>query len=208
LNPDLLYSFTSVENPKVRHGIESLRLGTPYYLNAGMPNGFVHYAMKDVVVFDEVDGDLVFEFVGRKSTGMNLAAEKVSDEQILDTVIKSQTKSNVDIRHFFLSPHTEAGKTAYHWTLFVSDEVNLCENKLAETFDLEMQEQNPDYKDCREVNVLGPAQVRLLNSKNLQSYFDRNRDRGQFKMKTTFETAEEYLDFMENNFPAPTQVLQ
>jgi GH3 auxin-responsive promoter. len=208
LNPDLLYSFTSVENPKLRHGIQNLRLNTPYYLNVGTPNGFIHYAMKDVVTFTEVDGDLVFEFVGRKNTGMNLAAEKVSDDQILDTVIKTQTKANIDIRHFFLSPSTEAGKTSYHWTLFVSDEVNECTKKLGKIMDDTMSELNPDYMDCREVNVLAEAQVRLMNSGNLQAYFEKNRDRGQFKMKTTFETAEEYLDFMHNNFPAPTEVLQ
>ncbi|MNT16375.1 GH3 auxin-responsive promoter [compost metagenome] len=209
LNPDLLYSFTQVENPKIRHGIENLRLHTPYYLNAGMPNGFIHYAMKDVVIFDEVDGDLVFEFVGRKNTGMNLAAEKVSDDQILDAMIKTQNKANLDVRHFFLSPHMdENGKTSYNWTLFVSDEVNHCHKNLAEILDNTMSELNPDYADCREVNVLSQAQVRLMNSGSLQAYFEKNRDRGQFKMKTTFETAEEYLDFMENNFPAPTQVLQ
>ncbi len=62
-----------------------------------------------------------------------------------------------------------------------------------------MQKINGDYKDCRDIGVLGPAQVSVKNADSLQKYFEQNRSRGQFKMKTTFETAEEYLNFMRSN---------
>ena len=200
LNPDLLYSFTAVDDPRLNHGIDQVELGRHYYLNVGTPNGFIHYAMKDVVSFEVVNGDLVFEFVGRKATGMNLAAEKVSDEQILDAVLLAKQRSNLDIRHFFLSPLTENGKTLYHWTLFVPEGVQPNKEELAKILDQAMCELNHDYQDCREVNVLAQAQVHLMNAETLQSYFEAHRDKGQFKMKTTFETAEEYVQFMRQHF--------
>ncbi len=77
LNADLIYSFTPVEGEKKNLGLQEIETRVPYYINVGCPNGLIHYAMKDVVTFEEINGDLVFEFVGRKSTGMNLASEKI-----------------------------------------------------------------------------------------------------------------------------------
>ncbi|MFV8259004.1 GH3 family domain-containing protein [Bdellovibrio bacteriovorus] len=199
LNPDLIYSFTPVNGPKKNVGLHQIEMGVAYYLNVGTPNGMIHYCMKDVVSFDLNNGDLVFEFVGRKSTGMNLAAEKVSDDEILDCYLNTKNSHNVDLRHFFLSPVLNNGKAAYLWTLFVPEKANIDVEALAATLDQQMQKLNGDYHDCREVGVLGPAQVQIMNADYLQAYFEKNRSRGQFKMKTTFETAEEYLSFIRNN---------
>lgn len=197
LNPDLLYSFTPVVGEKKNLGLHEIEAGVDYFINVGCQNGLIHYSMKDVITFDEIEGDLVFEFVGRKSTGMNLAAEKVSDDNILDCYVAVKNSSNVDLRHFFLSPVMSEGKTSYLWTLFTSAaQTDINTESLAESFEREMQRQNGDYKDCRDVGVLGPAQVCLKSANYLQKYFEQNRSRGQFKMKTTFETAEEYLNFM------------
>ncbi|WP_413580617.1 GH3 auxin-responsive promoter family protein [Bdellovibrio sp. HCB288] len=199
LNPDLLYSFTPVEGKTQNVGLHQIEMGVPYFLNVGTPNGMIHYCMKDVVSFDLVNGDLVFEFVGRKSTGMNLAAEKVSDDDILNCYLNTKKSLNVDLRHYFLSPGTEDGKATYMWTLFVAGNANVDAKTLAENLEKEMQRINGDYSDCRDVGVLGAAQVQIMNADYLQGYFEKNRSRGQFKMKTTFETAEEYLSFIRQN---------
>lgn len=204
LNPDLLYSFTPVEGESKTLGLQEINLNIPYYINVGAPNGFIHYPMKDVISFEEHNGDLVFEFVGRKNTGMNLAAEKVSDDEILDCYLSTKNKINVDLRHFFLSPTMdEHGKTSYLWTLFVPAKTEMDRDFLAQTLDGEMMRINDDYKDCRDVGVLGQAQVVLMSADYLQKYFETNREKGQFKMKTTFETAEEYLKFLRVNLIQP-----
>ncbi len=209
LNPDLLYSFTPAEGPQNPVGLHQIELGQSYFLNIGTPNGFIHYSMKDVVSFQEVQGDLVFEFVGRKSTGMNLAAEKVSDNNILDCYLYAKNSANLDLRHFFLSPTDVDGRAAYHWTIFAPNNISVDESTaLAKILDEKMQALNGDYSDCREVSVLGPARVTLINADHLQTYFENNRKKGQFKMKTTFETAEEYLTFMKNHITDTTGVLQ
>ncbi|XGC79328.1 GH3 auxin-responsive promoter family protein [Bdellovibrio bacteriovorus] len=209
LNPDLVYSFTPVEGAKVQLGLKDIKMGVSYYINIGAPNGFIHYAMKDVISFEKCNGDLVFEFVGRKSTGMNLAAEKVSDDEILDCYLNAKNTNNVDLRHFFLSPTLgDDGKASYLWTLFVPPNTAVNEEALAQALDKKMMELNGDYSDCREVGVLGPAKVTIINADRLQSYFEQNRSRGQFKLKTTFETAEEYLRFLSQNIDNAQGVLQ
>lgn len=205
LNPDLLYSFTPVHGDKKSLGLHEIEMGVPYYINVGTPNGLIHYSMKDVISFQQNNEDLVFEFVGRKSTGMNLAAEKVSDDEILDCYLAAKKLRNVDLRHFFLSPVMNDGKASYHWTLFVPAHADVNVEQLAKTVDEEMQRLNGDYKDCREVGVLGPAQVSIMSADYLQKYFESNRSRGQFKLKTTFETAEEYLNFMRSHIAGEVQ---
>ena len=208
LNPDLMYTFTQVDGEKKTLGLHQIEMNTPYYLNIGTPNGFMHYSMKDVVSFAEINGDLVFEFVGRKSTGMNLAAEKVSDDDILNCYLSAKNVMNVDLRHFFLSPTFEGTKSAYNWTVFAPSDVAIDTDKLAQTLDAELQRMNLDYRDCREVGVLGMAQVNVISADYLQKYFEQNRAKGQFKMKTTFETADEYIKFMAANIEKQGQVLQ
>lgn len=200
LNPDLLYSFTPTEGPKENLGLHQLQMGVPYYINIGSSNGLIHYSMKDLIMFEEHQGHLVFEFVGRKSTGMNLAAEKVSDDEILNCYLATKKTCNTDIRHFFLSPALVEGKTSYLWTLFVPNGTQVDIETLARTLDQNLQTSNDDYKDCRDIGVLGAAQVRIISADYLQNYFEENRDRGQFKMKVTFTSSEEYNRFMQDQF--------
>ncbi|MNK07800.1 GH3 auxin-responsive promoter [compost metagenome] len=200
LNPDLLFSFTPVEGGIRAVGIHNLKMNTPYYLNVGTPNGFIHYAMKDQVIFSEVNGDLVFEFVGRKNTGMNLAAEKVSEDDILNTIISAKERLNKDIRHYFVAPTTQNGRPAYHWTLFVDVEKFQEPDLVARVLDEALQQINLDYKDCRDVNVVESPVVKLMCASRLNSYFEKYRAKGQFKMKTTFESPEDFQTFMNMNF--------
>lgn len=208
LNPDLLYSFSEVKGEQRDLGVHEIALGEPYYLNIGTPNGFIHYSMKDVVQFSEINGDLVFEFVGRKSVGMNLASEKVSEEEILDCYLQVKKSSPVDLKHFFLSPSRQGSPAAYQWTLFTEAPDKIDALKMAEDLDRTLQEMNGDYQDCREVGVLGPAQVRLLSAEPLQRYFENHRAKGQLKIKTTFETVEEYQRFLRTHLEIPPGVLQ
>lgn len=200
LNPDVLFSFTPVDGGIAAVGVHNLKLHTPYYLNIGTPNGFVHYPMKDQVIFSEENGDLIFEFVGRKNTGMNLAAEKVSEDEVLSTIISAKERLNQDIRHYFVSPTTVQGRPAYHWTLFMDLEQFKDLNVAGKVLDESLQEINLDYKDCRDVNVIVPPVVTLMCSSRLNSYFEKNRTKGQFKMKTTFASPEDFQDFMQMNF--------
>ena len=199
LNPDLLYSFSPVENPKISLDISNVKLNTPYYLNISSENGFIQYSMKDVIQFVDDRKQMTFEFVGRKSTGMNLGAEKTSDDQILQTFLELKNQMNIDFKHFFLSPRLSEGKNSYLWTLF-SPTQNVDIMKAQEIAELTMCSANPDYSDCREAQVIGPAKVQILSLEGLENYFKSNRSRGQFKMKTTFETERDFNQFIQGQF--------
>lgn len=201
LNPDILYSFTPV-NPDSTSahnlGIHEIELGTPYFVNIGTPNGFIHYSMKDVISFSQDGDNLVFEFVGRKANGMNLAAEKVSDDEILECINSTKRHFNLDINHFFLSPCQRDGVTCYNWTLFVPENSSFTTESVAEFLDQALRKLNLDYDDCRQVNVLGISKVTLMSPSLIKRYFERNRNNGQFKMKTTFETSQDFEEFLHS----------
>lgn len=200
LNPDLLYTFSPLDNPARCKGLHNIEMNTPYYLNIATPNGFVNYAMKDQVIFHIDNDNLVFEFVGRKNTGMNLGAEKVSDDELLTAIIRTKEQMNQDIRHYFVAPTEVNGKPAYHWTLFVDVQNSNAPEKIGAILDQHLQQLNMDYMDCREVGVIQDPVIKLVCASRLQGYFEKNRNRGQFKMKTSFQCPEEFKDFMDNNF--------
>lgn len=200
LNPDLIYTFSPIDNPTKCKGLHNIKMNTPYYLNISTPNGFINYAMKDQVIFNLDSGHLVFEFVGRKNTGMNLGAEKVSDDELLSAVIHTKEELNQDIRHFFVAPTVVDGTPAYHWTLFVDVDKTNDSNKISQVLDKHLQALNGDYLDCREVGVIKNPIIKLVCASKLQSYFEKNRSKGQFKMKTSFQCPEEFQKFMASNF--------
>lgn len=200
LNPNLLYSFTSTNDQTDMRGVHNLELGQSYFVNIGTPNGFVHYAMKDEIVFSQIGKDLVFEFVGRKNTGMNLAAEKVTEDEILKTIIKTKEELNFDIKHYLLSPGKSEDKQNYHWTLFTDEVPELNRGMIAHTLDKVLQEINLDYKDCRDISVIDSPSVTFMHSDKLNQYFEQHREKGQFKMKTSFPSSEDYYHFIKLHF--------
>lgn len=199
LNPDLIYTFTEESSGKTV-GMHQIRMQTEYYVNICTPNGFINYAMKDKIIFSKERNHLVFEFVGRKNTGMNLAAEKVSEDELLTAIIQTKETLNQDIRHYFVSPTKVDGKPAYAWTLFVDVQQFPNNNTVGQILDTHLQNLNLDYKDCRDVNVIVDPVIRYVCASRLQAYFEKNRSKGQFKMKTSFQSPEEFDSFMQLHF--------
>ena len=200
LNPYLLYSFTSTEDSSDIRGVHNIEIGKSYFVNIGTPNGFVHYAMKDEIVFSKKGKNLIFEFVGRKNTGMNLAAEKVTEDEILKTIIQTKEKLNFDIKHYLLSPSKSDEKQNYHWTLFTDKLPKHDTGIIAQTLDRYLQDINLDYKDCRDLNVIDIPTVTFMHSHKLNQYFEQHREKGQFKMKTSFPSSEDYYHFIKLHF--------
>ncbi len=95
-----------------------------------------------------------------------------------------------------MSPSSENGKDAYHWTLFTNNKDQLCTKNISDILDQEIRKVNGDYSHARNVGVLGPVAVTLVDSQKLQTLFSENRHRGQFKLKTIFACAQEYRTFM------------
>jgi hypothetical protein len=71
---------------------------------------------------------------------------------------------------------------------------------ISRTLDAMLQQYNLDYRDCRQIGVIGAPSVRTTDASSLDGYFARNRGNGQFKMKTTFRSSDEFSRFMEKHF--------
>ncbi len=196
LNPDLLYSFTPVDNPDRQVGVNNLEVGQQYYINIGTANGFLNYSMKDVIEIKSLDRVIEYIICGRKNTGMNLAAEKVSDQQLFEAISKTRVGTDIDIRHFFVSPQMKNGRPSYLWTLFVEDAEQLDENRVARYLDERLREVCGDYDDCRIEGVIEECDVTFKSLEILERYFLQNQHRGQFKMKTSFPTQSMFEKFL------------
>jgi hypothetical protein len=200
LNPDLLVSFTTPGESEVT-GIMDVVCGKPYMINIGTPNGLVQYEMKDLVEFQDVQGNLVFQFIGRDGEAMNLAAEKVTHSELLQSLDEARTCIAGEVRHFFVAPVINStGIPAYGWTLFVDRPLAVDLRVVAEALDRALQRHNLDYRDCRSVGVIGAPTAATNDTSTLEGYFKRNRGRGQFKLRTTFRTSEDFAQFMKAQF--------
>jgi len=156
--------------------------------------------MKDIVKIKSLSPVLTFEILGRKGSGINLGAEKTSDQQVLDTIVKFNQIKNVTLDHYFLSPAVRNGKSCYQWTLF-SNQLNSNVKELEEILDETMSIANADYKDCRDSNIIEAPIVKVIKAEFLEQYFEQFRDKGQFKMKTVFACPDSFQGFIESVFP-------
>ena len=196
LNPDLLYTFTPVDNKERNLSVLELQVGKEYVVNIGTPNGFLNYSMKDVIRIHSLNPVVEFEVIGRQNTGMNLAAEKVSEQHILDTIVKIKNQHGIDIRHYFVSPQMHNGKPRYLWTLFVPSMDGLDKEQLEAALDRTLMIECGDYEDCREDKIILAPKVNFLSLDILEVYFKNNQHKGQFKMKTTFPQQNVYESFI------------
>ncbi len=198
-NPDLIYSFTKIDLTSSL-SIGDVKEGEEYLLNITTPNGFLNYTMKDIVRIKSVSPILTFEILGRQGSGINLGAEKTSDQQVLDTVVKFNQAQGVTLDHYFLSPGVRNGKVCYKWTLF-SNNLNDSEEVYAQLLDRALSECNPDYLDCRDLNIIDLPVVEIVTSDILDDYFSKYREKGQFKMKTVFSCADSFNGFINSVLP-------
>lgn len=200
-HPEVLYTFTDVTRRDRTYGIDEVEVGKEYFVNTSTPNGFVNYTMKDIVRIKEVSPVMTFEIIGREGSGINLAAEKTSDEQVLDTIIALNDELTINLDHYFLCPGTRNERPCYQWTIF-SDSLNQDHTeKLEELVDRILCEKNLDYGDCREDDILERPVVKIISSHYLKEYFNANKERGQFKMKTVFSCPDAFNGFVQSSFP-------
>jgi hypothetical protein len=64
-----------------------------------------------------------------------------------------------------------------------------------------------DYKEERLVaKHIGRPRVSTLASEHVKSYFERNKNRGQFKMKSVFTSASDFHSFAQKELPKLTHL--
>lgn len=200
-HPEILFTFTDAEDMSKTIGVGEVEEGKSYYVNTSAPNGFVNYTMKDIVRIKSVSPLLTFEILGRMGSGINLAAEKTSDEHVLDSILLLNKKLKVNLDHYFLCPSNKEGIPCYQWTIFSDELTHVDQQSVAKLIDAAMSVQNQDYAECREDGILASPIVKIVSTIYLKDYFNANKDRGQFKMKTVFSCSETFTDFLKQALP-------
>jgi len=157
--------------------------------------------MKDIVKIHRDETNISFEVVGRIGSGMNLAAEKVSEIDLSKTISQLRERKIMNISHYFVAPSERNGRPCYEWTLFTNDNTVSAVEKTANTIDQTLMQISGDYEDCRVEGVLALPKVRIAPAHNLESYFNKYKDKGQFKMKTTFARSDDFIKFWGTVFP-------
>ncbi|GEM_PF-1563813 len=201
-HPELVFTFNDI-NTFEQCGVEGLKKGKDYFINTTTPNGIINYAMKDIIRIKSVSPLLTFEVLGREGSGINIAAEKTTDEQVLDTVVDLSKRIGTNVNHYFLSPTIKDGKPCYYWTIF-SDELSTNSNtkEIELIIDELLCKYNSDYEDCREDNIISSPIVKIAPSNFIKSYFDLYKNKGQFKMKTVFSSKDDFQNFLNKSIPS------
>jgi hypothetical protein len=176
-------------------GIHEVQIGKEYEIFVGCPNGFLNYAVGDLVRIESTSPYITFTVLGRNLT-INVANEKTSLSRI-DAAIKcAQTRLGIEFDHYFVHPSETQGELpSYVWTLVSDKATGHCPKNLATVLEDALMEQAPDYRDCRVSDgLIGPMKAQIVPSGVglIEQLLAQNQDKGQFKMKPVFRTQQEF----------------
>ena len=198
--PDLaLYSFRDVDAPEgTPLALDELKEGGEYLVHLGMPNGFLHYAIRDWIKVARTRPFVQFELMGRIDAVLNAATEKTSEAQLSRAVHLLQERTGLRLAHYFVHPgEDEDGMPRYEWTLAAEG----CPETagLARAIDEALMESAPDYRETRlDTAALVPPVVRVVAAAEVREHLGRRLNGpGQFKMRHAFGSAGEFCRYWQ-----------
>jgi hypothetical protein len=198
---DFLFAFREMshsqsDNQRLK-GIHELELGKEYEILVGCPNGFLNFAVGDVIRIDTLRPYLTYSVLGR-NLSINVANEKTSQARIDLVARMLQKQIDAPIEHYFVHPseHKDA-LPSYVWTLVCKADGALCKDQIAQQIDELLIQEAPDYRDCRVTDgLIGPVKVQIIPQRSglTDHLFALNQGRGQYKMKSVYRSAEEFTN--------------
>lgn len=194
---DVLIGLSPLEDMnKVIHP-ERAVLGKEYVVNVGTPNGILQYQMNDKIKIIH-KGPIRFHFMGRIGQELNVAGEKTSEKHIMEVVKFLKDQKRLPIKHHFVYPSkTEQGQVSYHWALCIDKEKTRDQFPVGDWIDEKLVELSLDYYEARvQDKVLGPTQVNYFPGEVADRYFRSYQSSGQLKMKSCFQSAEDFNLFI------------
>ena len=193
--PDMvLYSFEDLNGGRgTPLALDELREGGEYAVNLGMPNGILHYAIRDWIKVGRTRPFVQFELMGRIDAALNAATEKTSEAQLARAVHLLQERLDARVEQFFAHPgEDETGAPRYEWT-FAAEGGGGAE-EMAAAIDEALMEVSADYREARlEARALERPAARIVPAALAREHFGRRANGpGQFKMRHAFAGAEEF----------------
>lgn len=203
---DLVYLFRKFGEDGRIVGINELEAGDEVELLLSSPNGLVNYSMGDALKIVSVKPTVQFEILGRIGQGMNIAAEKVSMAELNSVVRELGEATQTAIRHFFVYPgRSEKGRPNYQWTFAVDRSEPQMITEWTSLVDQILKKRNFDYCEAREeLGFIDTPQVRFISAEIVKAYHQTKASKGQFKMKSNFQSVEDFQIFLNEMLGART----
>lgn len=209
LNPNIIVNFADpTESPRPM-GVQNLKVGKTYQVLTTTPNGFLQYPIKDEIQVETVEPYFTFKILGRSQGGLNLATEKITEEK-LDRAITELAKHSIEKEiQYFVAPYQNGKHIGYEFLLMLNAP-NSVLNQMATALPIESQvlaqkldeilsEQNQDYRESREREILGPVRTKVVSNHILANFFRQNNQRGQIKISKVFPSQERLADYLKNH---------
>ncbi|MEI6423395.1 MAG: GH3 auxin-responsive promoter family protein [Lentisphaerota bacterium] len=194
----ILYSFNRFDEPDGKTlGIQEIEPGGEYLVNIGAPNGFVKYAIKDVVRITKTTPDIEFQVIGRQGTAIDIANERVSFVAINSVVSEIEKKLALPVRHYFLYPSQNNHIPCYEWIIICDNARNIPAEIISNTIDQELMTLTQRYKDRRANGTIGTPVVKVVPAGLEKDYFEKYNQKGQLKMKSIFDSKNSFIAFVQ-----------
>ena len=151
-----------------------LNIGQQYEVVLTTYSGLYRYKMGDVVkVTGYQDGSPMLEVMFRKSIALNIAGEKVTVTQIEDVMAEVSKHYESIIEYCFgVCGENIPG----NYLVYISMDEPQSENaeEIATLIDEVLSNENPDYKDLRELGRIGNVDVRILDRDAYMEFMKEN----------------------------------
>ncbi len=198
----ILYSFNRFDEPHGKMlGIQELEPGGEYLVNIGTPNGFIKYALNDVIRITKITPETEFQVIGRKGIAISVSSEKVTFVAINSAISETEKKLNLPLRHYFIYPSQNNNAPCYEWVLICDNSGNIPVEIISRTIDQQLMALAPPYKDLRAVGMIGAPVVAVIPAGLEKDYFEKFNQKGQMKMKSVFDSKSSFLAFIQQLGP-------
>ncbi|MHA1232012.1 MAG: GH3 family domain-containing protein [Candidatus Helarchaeota archaeon] len=172
----LFLEFISVDDENDCRTILDIQKKKRYKLVITTFNGFYRYLIGDIIEFESIDPPL-FKFIDRENS-VNLMDEKMSLEQISQSMIKATDKLGVIIKEFAVVGDRKNNR----YIIIIEFKEEAAQNlglKFLKVLDENFCEINPTYKYFRKnVKTINPPELRIVKKDAFNEVEKERVDRG------------------------------
>ena len=165
--------------------LDQVTTGTDYVLVVTTPAGLCRYVPGDIVRFVSVDPPRL-QFVGRTGLQLNAAGERVSERELLDTMLAVCARNGWQAVSFHVAPfrvRIAAGQTlnGHEWWLELRTHTakTPTANVLGPEIDAELARRNGDYAARRANHSLHDPSIRLVVPGVFAQWAQEQREAGR-----------------------------
>lgn len=171
------YEFIPKEEINKRSGrpllCDQLEKGKEYFIVVTTPGGLYRYNIDDIIRVDDFfNRTPVIEFVQKGLSTTSLAGEKLYESQVNEALSSVLRKTGLFVEFFCAVAQTQGSLPHYDFLVEFSGNTpdTGAENMFLKSVDLELQEQNSEYKYFREAGLLGGPVLKVVRPGDFEKF--------------------------------------